>query len=38
LCDDTFYTGRDRLVEAGKVINDKPNARYIAVEAMLLAV
>lgn len=29
---DTFYKSRDRLVEAGKVIHDKENARYIAVE------
>jgi integrase len=29
---DTFYKSRDRLVEAGKVIHDKENARYVAAE------
>jgi hypothetical protein len=31
---DTFYKSRDRLVESGKVIHDKDNARYIAAETL----
>lgn len=29
---DTFYSSRNRLVTAGKVIHDTENARYIAAE------
>jgi hypothetical protein len=31
---DTFYKSRDQLVQAGKVIHDTENARYIAGEAV----
>jgi hypothetical protein len=31
---DTFYSSRNRLVEAGKVIHDKENARYIVAGAI----
>jgi hypothetical protein len=32
---DTFYKSRDRLVQGGKVLVDKENARYIAAEPKL---